>query len=338
MKKTLYEILEVPPDADGARIDTAFRRLAAQMVADADDNRQVLLKEAHDVLSNPRQRAAYDATLARLAVAPAPEAEAPAANADSTAADAPASRASAVRALWIVGLLVLLAAGLWLLQRDAAPEPVSAAAPPPDAAAPAVEPVAAPSAGRSADELFALLAPRVAQLLVADEKGLPLRSGSGVVVEGPAIVTTCRVTRGSAQVRARIGGRLLDARLELADELLDLCRLAVPELAAAPVPLGSATTLRPGQKVFGLGSPRGQGLGIAEGLFLDFRDTGAGSHVRSTVPIGPGSSGGGLFDAAGRLVGILSFRPELDRDFALAIPADRIARIEDRPAPAATPE
>jgi S1-C subfamily serine protease len=52
--------------------------------------------------------------------------------------------------------------------------------------------------------------------------------------------------------------------------------------------------------------------------------------VQTTAPISPGSSGGGLFDAQGNLVGIttlvLTGRERLNQCLNLAIPADAYFR------------
>src|SRR5215472_7849244 len=67
MKKTLYEILGVEPSASAQDISSAYaKRLAAMQVGDGpvDRNLPILLREAHEVLSDPLRRSAYDESLA----------------------------------------------------------------------------------------------------------------------------------------------------------------------------------------------------------------------------------------------------------------------------------
>ena len=61
-----YAQLDVRPDASGAEIDDAYRRLARALHPDSahpravDVERLQLVLEAHDILSNPSRRRAYD--------------------------------------------------------------------------------------------------------------------------------------------------------------------------------------------------------------------------------------------------------------------------------------
>src|SRR4051812_2728352 len=75
MKKTLYQLLGVAPDASDADISAAYARYQATLEAGPyDRNAQIIAKEAYAVLSHAGKRAQYDAA---LAPAPAPAAAAP---------------------------------------------------------------------------------------------------------------------------------------------------------------------------------------------------------------------------------------------------------------------
>src|SRR5262252_2850297 len=70
-------------------------------------------------------------------------------------------------------------------------------------------------------------------------------------------------------------------------------------------PWATATRLVVGDEVFAIGTPRGLAQTLSSGLVSAIRDFGEGyRHIQTTSPISPGSSGGGLFDDHGRLVGI----------------------------------
>src|SRR5437763_13573308 len=68
-KKSLYEILGVSRDANDLDIGIAHQRRVAELhrAAPPDPNGQVLVHEAFEVLSNPKRRAAYDASLVSAA-------------------------------------------------------------------------------------------------------------------------------------------------------------------------------------------------------------------------------------------------------------------------------
>src|SRR6476659_9740327 len=62
-KKSLYEILGVEPDANDLDIGLAFQRRNFELprIAQPDPNAIALVQQAHEILSNPKRRAAYDA-------------------------------------------------------------------------------------------------------------------------------------------------------------------------------------------------------------------------------------------------------------------------------------
>ncbi|MEE9415624.1 MAG: DnaJ domain-containing protein [Acidimicrobiales bacterium] len=66
-RNTLYEVLEVDPSASIDSIRTSYRALSKEHHPDAGGSRERFerLSEAHQVLSNPRQRRAYDEDLLR---------------------------------------------------------------------------------------------------------------------------------------------------------------------------------------------------------------------------------------------------------------------------------
>ena len=69
MKKTLYQILEVDPSASTEAIEAAYRRLTAMRDTQwPDANTPGLMRQAHEILSDPKRRQAYDASLATPAV------------------------------------------------------------------------------------------------------------------------------------------------------------------------------------------------------------------------------------------------------------------------------
>src|SRR4051812_47750047 len=64
-KKTLYEILGVEPDANEMDISLAHQRRTFELkrIAQPDPNALGLVQQAFEILSNPKRRAAYDASL-----------------------------------------------------------------------------------------------------------------------------------------------------------------------------------------------------------------------------------------------------------------------------------
>ena len=91
--------------------------------------------------------------------------------------------------------------------------------------------------------------------------------------------------------------------------------------------------VRTGQKVFAIGAPQGLELTISEGIVSSLRETKLGTVIQTTAPISPGSSGGGLFNVSGQLIGITTFQSKTGQNLNFAVPADWIAQMEPRGGP-----
>jgi S1-C subfamily serine protease len=97
------------------------------------------------------------------------------------------------------------------------------------------------------------------------------------------------------------------------------------------VTIGTSET-RVGQRVYAIGSPQGLELTLSEGLVSALRQTTNGSIIQTTAPISPGSSGGGLFNANGQLVGIVTFQSRTGQNLNFALPAHWISEMKPRDA------
>jgi tetratricopeptide (TPR) repeat protein len=163
-----------------------------------------------------------------------------------------------------------------------------------------------------------------------DAEGHRKGYGSGVVTAPGQLVTSCHVLSGAAAVRARTGEGRLDASLTYPDPERDLCLLSVPDLAAPPVQSADVGALKVGQRVYAIGTPKGLERTISEGLISSLRPRARSFVIQTSAPMSPGSSGGGLFDDEGRLVGIATYQYARGQNLNFAVPASWIAEIRDR--------
>jgi len=155
------------------------------------------------------------------------------------------------------------------------------------------------------EELFRLASPSIWTVKAMDEGGRPLALGSAVVVGAGQLVTNCHVLRKASAVTVRRDRIQHAARLVHPDTARDLCLLEVTALSAPSVSVAPISDLRVGQKVFAIGSPAGLEQTISDGLVSALRRKGdALEYIQISAPISEGSSGGGLFDDNGNLVGI----------------------------------
>ncbi|WP_119166177.1 trypsin-like peptidase domain-containing protein [Algihabitans albus] len=142
----------------------------------------------------------------------------------------------------------------------------------------------------------------------AGGRGAP--EGSGVVVAPDGLIATAwHVVEPAERIDVRLAdGRVLPAELVGQDRASDIALLRVdlnlPPLAPAPRPALA-------QPVCAIGNAYGLGLSIACGVVSARDVSNAGFNpvedfVQTDAATNPGSSGGALVDAEGRLVGLLS--------------------------------
>jgi len=193
--------------------------------------------------------------------------------------------------------------------------------------------LAAPAQALEPEKLFEKVSPSVFVVLAFDAQRNPLSQGSGVVIAPERIVTNCHVLAKASRLRVDRGNVSYGATLEFPDTERDLCQLHVKELRSPPVTIVDSGTLRIGQRVYAIGSPAGLELTMSDGLISSLRGPdGKAPLIQTTAPISSGSSGGGLFDADGNLVGITTLQSASVRiqNINFAIPAEWIREVPER--------
>lgn len=186
--------------------------------------------------------------------------------------------------------------------------------------------LATPVAGAGIDRVHLMaLAKSVLKVEAMKARG-GFALGTAVSVAPGRFVTSCHVTRDADMVVVVQGGARWRASAERADLFLDLCLLRVPGLeSVSPIPLSSAQGLRPGDEVAAAGYTGGAGLQMHAGVVNALHDLSGSKVIQTTTAFTSGASGGALFDADGRLVGILTFRLRGADGYYFAAPVDWIA-------------
>jgi hypothetical protein len=93
------------------------------------------------------------------------------------------------------------------------------------------------------------------------------------------------------------------------------------------VRIASSQWLEVGDPVYAIGAPQGLELTLSDGLISGIRESKGTEYIQTTAPISKGSSGGGLFDAQGRLVGITTMFLKEGQSLNFAVPAELIASV-----------
>jgi len=157
----------------------------------------------------------------------------------------------------------------------------------------------------TASEVFRRVSPSVVIVVVLDSVGSAVGYGSGVVVARDRVITNCHVVEEGRSIVVVRGDRRTSARIIDRDTTsLDLCMLATTTGDAPIVRLRPMNGLEIGESVYSIGAPLGLDKTLSPGLISGLRAVGGAGLVQTTAPISPGSSGGGLFDEAGFLVGV----------------------------------
>jgi hypothetical protein len=174
--------------------------------------------------------------------------------------------------------------------------------------------------------------------------------GSGVALPDGRLVTNCHVTRLAQRINLLLGGDAganVDAQTD--DVTHDLCVLSLGSSRMQPASLRNSRSLKIGETVYAIGFNRGMGLTYQSGQVSELFEHDGGMVIRTTAAFTTGASGGGLFDADGHLVGILTFvRLEKNKDssyFALPLewlhadlPGKPVAPLDGVPFWAESPE
>jgi predicted RNA-binding protein YlqC (UPF0109 family) len=105
----------------------------------------------------------------------------------------------------------------------------------------------------------------------------------------------------------------------------------VENLGVPPVQMRKYPSLSVGERVYAIGAPEGFDLTLSEGLISGLRRLGNTNVIQTTAPISHGSSGGGLFDSEGRLIGITTYFMQEGQSLNFAIAADFALMLEGHP-------
>jgi hypothetical protein len=162
--------------------------------------------------------------------------------------------------------------------------------------------------------------------------------GSGVVIGSGQVVTNEHVVSGARNVEVRQGSSKWTATVEAADSKHDLAILSLKSFDLPRVSMRPSSALVVGERVYAVGAPRGLELTLSDGLISALRHDkpekgtqapadGGPALIQTSVPISPGSSGGGLFDAQGRLIGITTFSAVASQNLNFAHPTEWIEAL-----------
>lgn len=165
-----------------------------------------------------------------------------------------------------------------------------------------------------------------------DPKGKVISLGSGVTLAASEVATNCHVVDEASDLSVRHMGVEYPAARQHSDYDRDVCSLVVPGLKAKVAQLGTTQALKVGQRVYVIGAPYGLELTLSEGIISSLREVQGGRYIQITAPISAGSSGGGLFDEEGLLIGLPTFYLSEGQQLNFAVPVEWVKALPQREA------
>lgn len=182
------------------------------------------------------------------------------------------------------------------------------------------------------DALFARVSPSVWVVQASDAQGKVLATGSAVATGAGTAVTSCQLLAKASTVTLKRDNVSYGATLALPDVERDLCQLRIPNLPAPVAEVAPANALQVGMPLYVIGAPRGRELTLGIGMLGGIRRSATGELEALQLAAAPeaGLGGAGVFDAQGRLVGLLPASATGAAISNLAMPASWIAQLPER--------
>lgn len=153
-------------------------------------------------------------------------------------------------------------------------------------------------------------------------------SGSGVIwTSDGLIVTNAHVARGPRVSLQLWDGREFDAAVTSRDPRVDLAALQIPASGLPAAEVDRSSVAKPGELALAIGNPLGFIGALTTGIVQavgPIRGLGSQSWIQASVRLAPGSSGGPLADATGRVIGINTM---VAGRVGLAIPASAVTKF-----------
>lgn len=175
----------------------------------------------------------------------------------------------------------------------------------------------------------------VSRVQKLDPSGGRTPLGLAFAIDEGVMATTCHGLPAGGSLAIDNGERANAARVAIADEVLDVCRLHVAGGASRAMVIGRDPP-RPGDKLYVVHFEGGKTT-LEEGTSKGIVPTPDGNLIEISQAITPEMSGGPLIDADGRVVGIVSAPNRFAAGKSVALPARWIAEARTRQASGPTP-
>lgn len=172
----------------------------------------------------------------------------------------------------------------------------------------------------SVEQAFDKVSPAVYMVDAGD------RMGSAVAISEHELLTNCHVVKEVARVALHRDKTVETADVASINNKADRCILRIAAKLAKWVTVRPYDDIKVGERAITVGTPQGLELTIAEGIVSSKRTHEGARLVQTTAAISQGSSGGGLFDGQGHLLGITTFYLKGGQNLNFAVAGEDFAK------------
>lgn len=184
--------------------------------------------------------------------------------------------------------------------------------------------------GLTSEEIAKRAFPASVILVLFDENGEAVKSGSGFFISPDLVATNYHVVANTyGGVVKSLGNSMINKieKVEAVNTTFDLALLRTERPSDATLELGDSGNLNIGQPVFVVGNPQGLEGTFSSGLVSSIRRFGDNYLVQMTAPISPGSSGGPVLNDAGKVVGVSVGMLQGGQNLNFAIPSEYLVNL-----------
>lgn len=158
--------------------------------------------------------------------------------------------------------------------------------------------------------------------------GTPYKQGSGIVVRKNQIATNCHLIFGSTSINIESNGKPTIGTLTHGDALKDLCLISIPSSEFPVAEAREFKTITTGESIFAIGRSGDLEPVILSGLISKISNT-KYLAIQTNTQIPQEINGGGIFDAKGMLIGIITIKDNKGEVQAFSISGDTLLELQN---------
>jgi|GEM_PF-5806821 len=182
----------------------------------------------------------------------------------------------------------------------------------------------------SAEKIYETSTPSIITLSIERANGTQAVGTAFLAVRKGVAVTAWHVLKGARSITAKFsdGHEAKVTGVIDKDETRDVAYLGI-ESEDRPVLKIAEGDPRVGSRAYVIGSPRGMDFSISDGIISQTPLFGDDKLYQFTCPVSPGNSGGPLLDAAGHVLGIVSWQLRDAQNLNFAVPGRTLGLLDE---------